>query len=154
MPLRPLHFLRLLWYRAYQLHDLALILSSDSFSLVPVHDERSLKRPSIRLQPPHGISLILCSADHLACCAWSAQVIQDVLELVGCRWGLCDIELELGALGFVLRFMRAGLVFSRVRNRLCVGLFEKSEDAGGSLVRGRVEQSYDVLCAVLSKAPI
>jgi hypothetical protein len=29
MPLRPLHFLRLLWYRAYQLHDLALILSSN-----------------------------------------------------------------------------------------------------------------------------
>jgi hypothetical protein len=122
--------------------------------LIPVHDERSLKRPSIRLQSPHGISLILCPADHLACCAWSAQVIQDILELVGCRWGLCDIELELSALGFVLRFMRAGLVFSRVRNRLCVGLFEKSEDACGSLVRGRVKQSYNVLCTVLETVSV
>jgi hypothetical protein len=36
-------------------------------------------------------------------------------------------------------------------DRLCIGLLEEGEDAGGSLVRGRVEEGHDVLCAVLKR---
>ena len=45
--------------------------------------------------------------------------------------------------------VRAGLVLGGVRDRLCVGLLEEGEDAGGGLTRGFVEEGDDVLRAVL-----
>lgn len=47
--------------------------------------------------------------------------------------------------------MGTGLVFGGMGNRLRIGLLEKREYAGGGLIGGLVEESHDVLCAVLVK---
>jgi hypothetical protein len=96
-----------------------------------------LKRIAIRLEPPHRICHIGSSWNNLV---WgSAQVLQDVLELVAGRRRLSHVELELGPLCFVLRLMRAGLVLSGMSYRLRVGLLEESEHTHRRLVVGLVK---------------
>lgn len=118
-------------------------------ALVPVHDQWSMEYVAVCLQSPDSICLVLCSLNNLANGAWSAQVLQDALELVCGWWFLCYVELELCALCLVVCVVGTSLVFGGGRDRVRIGLLENSVCAQGRLAGGLVEERDDVLHAML-----
>jgi hypothetical protein len=95
-----------------------------SLALIPVHNQRPFECVPIGLQSPQGVRLILGTLNDPAHRTRSTQVLQDVLELVGRGRCLCDIELELCALGLVLGVVAASLVFGGSCGGLRVCLLE------------------------------
>lgn len=113
---------------------------------------RPLEDVAICLQPPQCIRLVLRTIYNFSSCASPSQILQNVLELITCRWGFCHIELELCLLRFVLCLVRASLVFGRMGNGLRLRLLEESENSGRCLIRGLVKEGDDVFRAVLRRA--